>query len=87
MNRKDYQRGIRKAFGNDEESDKKKKKTYQERLDERLAKMSPEEIAERNRKIEAQKGPQSYEDGGMPESEEDKKAKLRALAKLVKSQG
>lgn len=83
MNRDDYQKGIRSAFGGSKEDNKKKKpkSTYQERTAARLAKMTPEEVAERQRKIDSQRG---MEDGGICK-ERDKKNKLEALAKLSKS--
>lgn len=81
----EWNRKFREGFtGSDQESTQKPKKSYRERLKERLANMTPEERAERQRKIESQKGPQSYEDGGQVMCSKDKKNKIDALSKLSK---
>jgi hypothetical protein len=81
----EWNRKFRKGFtGSDQESTQKPKKSYTERLKERLDNMTPEERAERQRKIESQKGVQSYENGGQVMCSKGKKNKLAALSKLSK---
>lgn len=85
MNRDDYQKGIRKAFGNPDESDEEKRKREREaaaaRKASREARRTPAQEAERNRKIARDRG---YEDGGVCK-ESDKKKRIEVLAKLAKS--
>lgn len=79
----DWNRKFREGFtGKKEDVNNKPKLSYKERLAARMAKMTPEEKAERQRKIEAQS---SYEDGGSVDCPRDKKNKLAVLAKLSKS--
>lgn len=79
----EWKRKFRKGFTGSKESNNKPKKSYKERLAERLANMTPEERAERQSKIDSQR---SYEDGGLM-CESDKKNKIEALSKLSKSKG
>ena len=80
MDTKNWKRRFSKGFNvKDETPTDKPKLSYRERVAARKAKMTPEEIAERQRKIEAQRS--SYEDGGVCK----KKKKIAALAKLAKS--
>lgn len=83
----EWKRKFRKGFtgqsgDESQQSSDSPKLSYKERLAARMAKMSPEEKAERQRKIEAQR---SYEDGGAVDCDSDKKNKLAVLAKLSKS--
>jgi hypothetical protein len=80
----EWSRKFREGFtGNREEPTNKPKKSYKERLEDRLANMTPEERKERQRKIDSQN---SYEDGGFM-CENDKRNKIEALSKLSKSKG
>lgn len=88
MDTKNWKRRFSKGFkgGEDSQPTDKPKLSYSERVAARKAKMTPEEVAERQRKIDSQKS--SYQDGGTAcTKNKDKKAKLLALAKLAKSKG
>jgi hypothetical protein len=75
----DEKKKFREGFtGQKEGSDKKRKKTDKERIAERLARMTPAERAERQKKIDAQS--KGYKDGGMPK----KKSYFGKLKKACK---
>ena len=80
MYNEDEQRRFRETI-----SGKKEKREKKESADERrvrfIASLTPQERAERERKLEKEGG--SYEDGGMPCNK--KKNKMAALAKLAKT--
>lgn len=71
-----------KGFRNDSDKKKKKEKSYDEGLRERMANMSPEKRRAVEEKILRQKNQTDFEDGGVPCKKEKR---LAALAKLAKS--
>ena len=76
---------FRKGFSGSEENgrngDGSKARNSAEKRARFIASLTPEERAERRRKLEKEGG--SYEDGGMPCNK--KKNKMAALAKLAKT--
>ena len=80
MYNEDEQRRFRETISGKKEK-RKKKESADERRVRFIASLTPQERAERERKLEKEGG--SYEDGGMPCNK--KKNKMAALAKLAKT--
>lgn len=72
---------FREGFTGSKEAEDSSKMTSAERRARFIASLTPQERAERKRKLEKEGG--SYEDGGIPCNK--KKNKMAALAKLAKT--
>jgi hypothetical protein len=80
MYNEDEQRRFRETISGKKEK-RKKKESADERRARFIASLTPQERADRERKIKEQGG--AYEDGGIPCNK--KKNKMAALAKLAKT--